>query len=98
VYTHSSTCTQRPPVANSTPQQTWPPCWTGASQNPHPLTQQVDQRAGLRGGHHGAPDLSLPSARTCHICQLYTMLTRGRTGSHLYLQAVGEATGIPGMA
>ena len=37
--THSSTCTQRPPVANYTPQQTWPPCWTGASQNPQPLNQ-----------------------------------------------------------
>jgi hypothetical protein len=39
VSTHSSTCSQRPPVANSTQQQTWPPCWTGGSQNPHPLTR-----------------------------------------------------------
>ena len=39
VSTHSSTCRQRPPVANYTPQETWPPCWTGASQNPHPPTQ-----------------------------------------------------------
>ena len=39
VTTRSSTCTQRPSVANSTPQQTWPPCWTGASQIPHPPTQ-----------------------------------------------------------
>jgi AAA domain len=39
VSTHSSTFTQRPPVANSTPQQTWPACWTGASQNPQPLTR-----------------------------------------------------------
>ena len=39
VSTHSCTCKQRPPVANYTPQQTWPPCWTGASQSPQPPTQ-----------------------------------------------------------
>ena len=39
VSTRSSTCIQPPPVANSTPQQTLPPCWTGASQSPHPPTQ-----------------------------------------------------------
>ena len=31
--------TQPPPDENSTPPQTWPPCWTGASPNPQPLTQ-----------------------------------------------------------
>ena len=39
VSTHSSTCTQQPQVANFTPQQTSPRCWTGASQNPQSLTQ-----------------------------------------------------------
>ena len=39
VTTHSSTCTQPPPVANSTRQETWPPCSTGASQTPQPPTQ-----------------------------------------------------------
>jgi hypothetical protein len=39
VSTHSCTCTQRPLDENSTPLGTWPPCWTGASQNPHPQTQ-----------------------------------------------------------
>jgi hypothetical protein len=34
VSTHSCTCAQRPPVANYTPQQTWLPCWTGASHSP----------------------------------------------------------------
>ena len=28
-----------PPDENSTPQQTWPPCWTGACRSPHPPTQ-----------------------------------------------------------
>ena len=37
--THSSTCRQPPPDENSTPPETWPPCWTGASQSPHLLTQ-----------------------------------------------------------
>ena len=37
--THSSTCNQRPPVANWIRQETWPPYWTGASQTPHPPTQ-----------------------------------------------------------
>ena len=32
VSTHSSNCTQQPPVANYTPPETWPPYWTGASQ------------------------------------------------------------------
>ena len=36
VSTHSSTCRQRPPDENSTPRQTWPPYWTGASQSPQP--------------------------------------------------------------
>ena len=35
----SSTCTQRPPVENSTPQQTWQQSWTGASQSRQPPTQ-----------------------------------------------------------
>jgi hypothetical protein len=39
VNTHFCTCTQRPSVANSTPRQTWPRCWTGASQSPRPPTQ-----------------------------------------------------------
>ena len=39
VSTHSSTCTQPPPDENSTPQETWPPYWTGASQSPHPPTR-----------------------------------------------------------
>ena len=39
VSTHSSTCRQRPPDANYTPPETWPPCWTGASQSPHPPTR-----------------------------------------------------------
>ena len=39
VSTHSSTCRQPPPDANSTPRQTWPPYWTGASQSPHLPTQ-----------------------------------------------------------
>jgi hypothetical protein len=34
--THSSTCTQPSPAANSTPRQTWPPSWIGASQNTAP--------------------------------------------------------------
>jgi hypothetical protein len=37
--THSSTSRQRPPVANSTRQATWPPSSTGASQSPHLSTQ-----------------------------------------------------------
>jgi hypothetical protein len=36
---HSSTCRQPPPDENSTPPGTWPPCSNGASQSPHPLTQ-----------------------------------------------------------
>jgi hypothetical protein len=39
VSTHSSNCTQRPPVANYTPLATWPPCSTGASQTPQPPNQ-----------------------------------------------------------
>ena len=38
VSIHSSTCTQRPPVENST-QQTWQQSWTGASQSRQPPTQ-----------------------------------------------------------
>ena len=37
--TRSSTCREPPPDENSTPQQTWPPCSTGACQSPHPPTQ-----------------------------------------------------------
>jgi uncharacterized protein YecT (DUF1311 family) len=39
VSTHSSTCTQRRPDANSRPPATLPPYWTGASQSPHLPTQ-----------------------------------------------------------
>ena len=47
VSIHSCTCRQRPPDENSTPPGTWPPCWTGASQNQHPLTQ--DRFPGFAG-------------------------------------------------
>ena len=52
---HSSTCTQRPPVANFTRQETWPPCWTGASQNPQPTTGPLPWLPGVPQALHDHP-------------------------------------------